>query len=114
MRKTHTLDASGQIIGRFASRIANLLIGKAKRTYAPNIDDGDFVAVQNVRRLRATGKKLEQKEYKHYSGYPGGLKRTQWGTMLEKDPKKLLRLAVLRMLPKNRLQRERINRLKIE
>lgn len=114
MRKTHTLDASSQIIGRFASRIANLLIGKSKRTYAPNVDDGDFVVVQNAGQMSATGKKLEQKEYKHYSGYPGGLKRTQWGKMFSQDPKKLLRLAVARMLPKNRLQKERINRLKIE
>lgn len=113
-RKTITIDATGQIIGRFASRIANLLIGKSKRTYAPNIDDGDFVIVQNVGQMSATGKKLEQKEYKHYSGYPGGLKRTQWGKMFSQDPKKLLRLAVARMLPKNKLRTPRINRLKIE
>ena len=113
-RKIHTLDATGQTPGRLASRIAVLLIGKSKRTYAPNIDAGDLVVVKNVQALRITGRKLEQKEYRHFSGYPGGLKRVKWGTLLERNPKKLLRLAVARMLPKNKLRTSRINRLKME
>ena len=111
---THILDAAGQTPGRLASRIAVLLIGKGKRTYAPNIDAGDLVVVKNVQALRTTGRKLEQKEYRHFSGYPGGLKRVKWGTLLERNPKKLLRLAVARMLPKNKLRTPRINRLKFD
>jgi large subunit ribosomal protein L13 len=113
-RKTHALDASGQIVGRFASRIAFLLMGKGKRSWARNVDGGDYVEVLNVRGIQTTGKKLTQKEYKHFSGYPGGLKRVKWETLLTRDPKKLLRLAVYRMLPKNKLRSRMINRLKIE
>lgn len=113
-RKTHTIDATGQIVGRLASRVAFLLMGKGKRSWAPNIDGGDFVVVQNVTQLRFTGQKLDQKEYKHFSGYPGGLKRIRWSTMFQRNPQKLLRLAVLRMLPKNKLQAKMIQRLTIE
>lgn len=113
-RQTHTIDATDQVVGRLATRIAFLLMGKGKRLYAPYRDDGDYVVVTNVGRLRFTGRKLEQKEYKHFSGYPGGLKRVSWATLLEKNPQKLLRLAVLRMLPKNKLQAKMIARLKFE
>lgn len=112
--KNHILDANGKILGRLASRAALLLVGKGKRGYAPNRDDGDIVLVKNVALLRISGRKLEQNEYKRFSGYPGGLKRVKWGKLMAENPKKLFRLAVLRMLPKNRLQRQRINRLIIE
>ncbi len=112
-RKTHTIDATGQSVGRLASRIAALLMGKGMRTYDRSIDGGDFVAVTNVKRVKIGAAKLVQKKYKHFSGYPGGLKETSWGTLLEKNPKKLLRLAVLRMLPKNRLQQHMIKRLTV-
>lgn len=113
-RKTHEIDATDQIVGRLASRIAFLLIGKGKRSYARNIDGGDFVALRNVASMRTTGRKLEQKEYKHFSGYPGGLKRVKWSKLMAQDPEKLLRLAVLRMLPKNKLRAKMIKRLTIE
>lgn len=112
-RKTHTIDATGQVVGRLASRIAFILMGKGKRTYASNVDGGDFVVVKNVQQLRFTGQKLDQKEYKHFSGYPGGLKRVRWSTMFQRNPQKLLRLAVLRMLPKNKLRAKMIQRLTI-
>ncbi len=113
-RKTHEIDAAGQTVGRLSSRIAQLLMGKGIRTYAPNVDGGDIVVIQNVRDLKISIKKGIQKEYKHFSGYPGGLKITSWEVMLKKDPVKLLRLAVYRMLPKNKLRPEMIKRLKIK
>jgi len=113
-RKTHTINADGQILGRLASRIAALLTGKIKRDYAPNIDGGDFVIVNNVAGVKVTGKKISQKEYKYFSGYPGGLKSVKWETILTKNPKKLLWLAVYRMLPKNRLRSNMIKRLKVQ
>ena len=113
-RKTHTIDASNKILGRLASRVANLLIGKVKRDYTPNIDAGDIVIIKNVEKMRFSGQKVVQKEHKWYSGYPGGLKRTKLGKMIVENPQKVLRLAVSRMLPKNRLQPERIKRLRFE
>lgn len=113
-RKTHTIDATDQILGRLATQVARLLMGKHKRTYVPHHDQGDHVLITNIAKVRMTGKKLEQKEYKHYSGYPGGLKRVRMQTMLEKNPKKLLWLSVSRMLPKNRLRKPMIKRLTIE
>lgn len=113
-RKTHTFDATDQILGRLASRVAYLLMGKHKRDYAPNKDEGDEVIIKNAAGIRLTGRKLQQKEYKHFSGYPGGLKRIRLETMLKESPKKLLQLAISRMLPKNRLRSRMIKRLKIE
>jgi len=113
-RKTHTIDAAGQILGRLASKIAFLLMGKEKRTYARNIDGGDQVQVINIEAMKVTGKKLGQKEYKHYSGYPGGLKRVRLELLMSTNPKRALQLAVLRMLPKNRLRQEMIKRLQIK
>lgn len=113
-RKTHIIDASGQALGRIASRAAYLLMGKGKRTYLPNVDAGDIVLVKNITEAKFTGQKLTQKEYKKYSGYPGGLKRVGLGKMFAERPQEVLRRAVLRMLPKNKLQAGRINRLKFE
>lgn len=113
-RTTHTIDATDQIVGRLASRIAHLIMGKGKRTYAPHIDGGDSVIVTNLAGIKITAKKLLQKEYKHYSGYPGGLKSTRWETMQAKNPKNLLRLAIYRMLPKNKLRPEMIKRVKFQ
>ena len=113
-RNIQTIDATGQMLGRLASKVAFILMGKNKRTYAPNVDGGDFVKVVNVKELKVSGKKLTQKEYKHYSGYPGGLKRVRLNILLAEHPNRALYLAVLRMLPKNRLQKERIKRLTIE
>lgn len=114
VRATHTIDATGKQLGRLASQIATLLTGKGKRTYRAEHDQGDHVVVQNIKGVQFSGRKLEQKISYHFSGYPGGLKETKWGTLFSKNPQKILRDAVARMLPKNRLQRERLNRLKIE
>ncbi|OGL66827.1 50S ribosomal protein L13 [Candidatus Uhrbacteria bacterium RIFCSPLOWO2_01_FULL_47_24] len=113
-RKTHNIDATDKIVGRLATRIALLLSGKGKRTYAPNVDGGDYVVVSNIKNIKTSGAKIDQKEYKHFSGYPGGLKKTKWSIMLATNPKKLLWLSVYRMLPKNRLRKDRIRRLTIE
>lgn len=113
-RKTHIINAADQVLGRLASRIANLLIGKKKRNYLPNVDAGDTVVIKNVAKIKFSGRKFEQKEYKHYSGYPGGLKTVKLNKMFTIHPERVLRLAVVRMLPKNRLRKDRINRLKFE
>ncbi len=111
-RKIHTIDANGLVLGRLASRIAMILQGKNKASYVPNEDRGDIVDIKNVAQMKITGDKLEQKEYKHFSGYPGGLKSVQLKVLLEKSPEKVLWHAVHRMLPKNRLRQGMIKRLK--
>lgn len=111
-RKIHSIDASGQVLGRLASRIAMILQGKNKASYVPNEDRGDIVDVKNVADMKFTGNKLEDKEYKHFSGYPGGMKTMQLKVLLAKDPNKVLWHAVHRMLPKNRLRSGMIKRLK--
>ncbi|MEK7648364.1 MAG: 50S ribosomal protein L13 [Patescibacteria group bacterium] len=113
-RKTHTFDASGQVLGRLATRIATLLRGKHKVSYQPHIDGGDFVVVTNAKQVKITGLKLEQKKYYHYSGYPGGMKVKQLGHMMEKDPSDVLRRVVYQMLPPTRLRKGMINRLTIQ
>ncbi len=110
-RKSHEIDADGQVLGRMASRIAILLLGKEKVEWAPNIDCGDAVTVKNVSKMRLTGKKMEQKEYKSFSGYPGGLKSRKAKDVFAKDPAWMLRHAVERMLPDNRLRVGRMKRL---
>ena len=112
--KTHTVDAANQPLGRLASRVAGLLIGKGKRTYAPNQDGGDEVIVTNARKIKITGNKLVQEKYIYSTKYPSGLRKISWSKMLEDKPERLVRLAVSRMLPKNKLQKERIKRLKFE
>lgn len=111
-RKVHKIDATGEVSGRVASNIAILLRGKNKASYAPNIDNGDFVEVANASKLRFTGKKLEQKKYYHFSGYPGGLKDKKLKEVFANNPQKVLHKAVYNMLPKNKLRKEFIKRLK--
>lgn len=113
-RKIHTIDAKEQTVGRLACRIAALLMGKGKRTYAPHIDGGDSVAVTNVKKVKISQRKLLQSAHRNFSGYPGGLKTIRWETLLEKNPDKLLRRAVYKMLPKNKLRPHMIKRLTIE
>lgn len=112
-RKWHYFDASGQILGRLASRIAVLLIGKHKRTYTPNMDGGDFVVVTNAARIKVTGNKEEDKFYFRHSGYAAGAKTIPYKRQMEKDPAKILELAVKRMLDPNKLRQGRMRRLKI-
>ena len=113
-RKIHIIDAKGKILGRLASQIAILLRGKHKRDFDPSKDMGDVVIVKNVDKMKFTGKKLKKKKYYWHSGYPGGLKERTLEEMFKKDPKWVLREAVLGMLPKNRLRKRMIKRLKFE
>ncbi|MHB1390880.1 MAG: 50S ribosomal protein L13 [Thermoleophilia bacterium] len=107
------VDAKDQRLGRLATRIADSLRGKLKPTYTPHIDTGDFVVVVNAERITVTGKKMEDKIYYRHTGYPGGLKQRTLAEMLEKKPEEVLRLAVKGMLPKNRLGRAQLKKLKI-
>ncbi len=113
-RKIHIIDAKGKVLGRLASQIAILLRGKHKRNFDPSKDMGDVVIVKNVDKMKFTGKKLKKKKYYWHSGYPGGLKERTLEEMFKKDPKWVLREAVLGMLPKNRLRKKMIKRLKFE
>jgi len=107
-RKIHKIDATEISLGRLSTQIANLLRGKMKVSYLPYVDGGDFVVVSNVEKIKITGKKLEDKKYYHYSGYPGGMKETP---MKNKSKEFILRNAVEHMLPDNKLRKEMIKRL---
>lgn len=112
-RDWHLVDASGQVLGRLASRIARLLMGKHKPRYTPHVDSGDQVVVINASGIRVTGKKYTDKVYYRHSMYPGGLKARTYQQVVEKFPTRPLELAVKRMLPKNRHQSPRMTRLHI-
>lgn len=103
-RKWHLIDAKGQVVGRLASRIAPLLMGKTKPYFVRNLDVGDHVVVINAQEAVFTGRKETQKEYQRYSGYPGGLKRIPAAEMRKKHPERILERAVANMLPKNKLR----------
>lgn len=107
------VDAKGKTLGRLASQIAMRLRGKHKPEYTPNVDTGDFIVVINVDKLGVTGKKLEDKQYNHHSGYPGGIKTINFNDLQEKHPERVLELAVKGMLPKGSLGREMYRKLKI-
>ena len=113
VREWHHYDAEGQILGRLAVEIAKKLMGKDKVSYTPHVDGGDYVVVVNAEKIAVTGKKLTDKKYYRHSGYPGGLKTRSLEEMLAKKPTEVLRKAVERMLPKNKLGRQMINRLKL-
>lgn len=114
LRKTKKFDAADQAVGRLATQIAFALRGKDQPEYQPHIDAGAIVEVTNINKLKFTGKKLEQKKYHHYSGYPGGLKTKVMGEVFAKDPGEVLRRAVREMLPANRLRTQMIKRLIIK
>jgi large subunit ribosomal protein L13 len=109
----YVVDAEGKVLGRLATEIARRLRGKHKPIYTPYVDTGDFVIVVNAGKVKLTGKKLTDKIYYHHSGYPGGLKETPAGKMLQEKPGEVLRLAVRGMLPKNSLGRAMLKKLKI-
>jgi large subunit ribosomal protein L13 len=109
----HTLDASGQVLGRLAARIAIILQGKHKPTYTPHVDTGDFVIVLNADKVKVTGRKADVIEYDTYSRYPGGRHTYSYKRMTELHPEKVIELAVRRMLPKNKLGRNMLGKLKI-
>ncbi len=112
-RDWHVVDAEGRVLGRLASRIASILMGKEKPTYADFLDCGDFVIVVNAEKVRLTGEKLSDKLYYRHSGYPGGLKQMSAAEVLQKHPERLIRSAVKGMLPRNKLGRKMLLKLKI-
>ncbi len=112
-RNWHLIDAQGQVLGRLASRVALLLMGKYKPMFTPHVDAGDHVVVVNAKGIRVTGKKLTDKIYYHHSFYPGGLKQRTYQQVVERFPTRPLELAVKRMLPKNRHQSRRMQRFHI-
>ncbi len=112
-KKWHLVDADGMVLGRLASRVASILKGKTKSIYTPNIDTGDFVVVINAGKIRLTGNKLETKEFIHHSGYPGGIKRKRAKDIMKTAPEKLIVSAVHGMLPKNKLGRKQLTKLKV-
>jgi large subunit ribosomal protein L13 len=112
-QRWYLVDAEGQTLGRLATRIADTIRGKRKPQYTPHIDTGDFVVVVNAEKIAVTGKKLEEKIYYRHSGYPGGLRERTLAEELERRPTEVLRKAVKGMLPRNRLARRQLTKLKI-
>jgi large subunit ribosomal protein L13 len=112
-RDWYLIDAEGKTLGRLATQIADALRGKRKPEYTPNCDTGDFVIVVNAARIKVTGNKLNDKVYHRHSGYPGGLRSRTLGEMLERRPEEVIRKAVKGMLPRNRLARRQLVKLKV-
>ena len=113
VRKHYVIDAQGKILGRLASTIAGLLKGKGKVDYAPNLDMGDFVIVVNASKIELTGAKLDKKTYFRHSGYPGGAMYTPLRKLMEERPEEVVRRAVRGMLPKNKLGRRMLRKLRV-
>lgn len=109
----YVLDATDQVLGRLAVRIASVLMGKNKPTYTPHVDTGDFVIVLNADKVKVTGRKKETVIYQSYTGYPGGQKEVPMRRVLDRHPERVLREAVRRMLPKNSLARQMLSKLKL-
>lgn len=109
----HVVDADGQTLGRLATQVANLLMGKHKPTYSRHLDMGDYVVVVNAEKIRVTGNKLKDKKYYRHSGYMGGIKETTLGDMLQRHPRRVVEMAVRGMLPRNRLARQIYRHLKV-
>jgi large subunit ribosomal protein L13 len=112
-RSWYVVDAEGKTLGRLATQIANVLRGKRKPTYTPHVDVGDFVIVVNAEKVAVTGDKREKKLYWRHSGYPGGIRSRTLGDLLEKRPEEVIRRAVKGMLPRNRLARQQLRKLKV-
>ncbi|MBS3995666.1 MAG: 50S ribosomal protein L13 [Alkaliphilus sp.] len=112
-RKWYVVDADGKTLGRLSTEIASILRGKKKPIFTPHVDTGDFVIVVNAEKVEFTGKKLDQKLYKHHTGHPGGLKEMTARELMAKKPEKAIQIAVKGMLPKNTLGRAMIQKLKV-
>jgi large subunit ribosomal protein L13 len=112
-RNWFLVDAEGKTLGRMATQIADVLRGKRKPTYTPHVDVGDFVIVVNAAKVAVTGNKLEGKRYWRHSGYPGGIRSRTLGELLEQRPEEVIRRAVKGMLPRNRLARQQLRKLKV-
>jgi large subunit ribosomal protein L13 len=112
-RRWYLVDAEGKTLGRLATQIADALRGKTKPQYTPHVDTGDFVIVVNAEKIHVTGNKLDDKLYHRHSGYPGGLKSRPLRDELERRPTEVIRKAVKGMLPRNRLARQQLTKLKV-
>lgn len=112
-RKWYVVDAEGKTLGRLASELAVLLRGKHKPQFTPHVDTGDFVVVVNAEKVVVTGRKADHKVYRRHSGYPGGLRTTSYEEMMRRKPAEVLRKAVYGMMPKNRLARRQVKKLKV-
>jgi large subunit ribosomal protein L13 len=112
-RGWYVVDAEGKTLGRLATQIADTVRGKRKPEYTPHVDTGDFVVVVNAEKVRVTGDKRAAKRYYRHSGYPGGMRSRTLGEMLERRPEEVIRLAVRGMLPRNRLGRKQLTKLKV-
>ena len=112
-RKWYLVDATDKTLGRLSSKIASMLRGKHKPIFTPHVDCGDYVVVINAEKVKVTGKKLEDKEYKRYSGYPGGLKSVKYRDLLKNKPEEVVMHAVKGMLPKNSLGRQTLKKLRV-
>ena len=113
VRKWYVVDASGQTLGRLASQVARILMGKENPQYTTFLDTGDHVIVINAEKVTTTGMKSEQKVYQHYTGYPGGLRTEEFRKRFERKPESIIEAAVLRMLPKSKLGRQMISKLNV-
>jgi large subunit ribosomal protein L13 len=112
-RRWYVVDAEGETLGRLATRIADTLRGKTKPTYTPHVDTGDFVVVVNAEKIGVTGDKLDQKRYYRHSGYPGGIRSRTLNEMLERQPEEVIRKAVKGMIPRTKLGRAQLRKLKV-
>ena len=112
-RKWYVVDASGQALGRLSSRVAGILMGKENPKYTPFLDTGDHVIVINADKVKVTGMKSEAKVYQHYTGYPGGLRTEPYTRRMSRKPERVIEEAVKRMLPKSKLGRQMISKLKV-
>ena len=107
------VDATNVVLGRLATKVARMLIGKDKPSYTPFLDCGDHIVVINAERVKLTGNKMDQKVYRHHSGYPGGLKEVSIRALMQRRPEEVIREAVLGMLPKNKLRARRAKKLRV-
>lgn len=112
-RHWHVIDASDVVLGRLASQVAALLRGKHKPVFAPHVDTGDFVVIINAEKISLSGAKLDQKKDYRHSGFPGGLRATAYGDLIEKNPRRIIEKAVAGMLPHNKIGRQQIKKLKV-
>ncbi|MEX2327272.1 MAG: 50S ribosomal protein L13 [Pseudomonadales bacterium] len=112
-RNWYVVDATDQTLGRMATAIANRLRGKHKAEFTPNVDTGDYVVVVNAEKVKVTGNKAEDKMYYHHTGYPGGIKSVNFETLIDQRPERVIEKAVKGMMPKNKLSRAMLSKLKV-
>jgi large subunit ribosomal protein L13 len=112
-RKWYVVDASGKTLGRLASQVARILMGKENPQYTPFIDTGDHVIILNAEKIRTTGLKAEQKKYQHYTGYPGGLRTEEFRKRFDRKPELIIEDAISRMLPKTKMGKQMMTKLQV-